>query len=105
MTQQTVTPQVLPWDLYDHAIKWFAVVIASAKRRIELAPHLEKSQRLLETLPLTTEEYSLAVGRLRNSERYLEHRETGSACHELIALMRILVKKRNAERDVLVTFE
>jgi hypothetical protein len=44
----------------------------------------------LETLPLTTEEFSLAVNRLANAQRYLESGEHGAARWELLQLRRIL---------------
>ena len=47
-------------------------------------------KRLLDALPLNTEEFGLAGNRLRNADRYLRSRERGAACYELKLLSRSL---------------
>lgn len=59
-----------------------------------------KVQRLLEALPLNTEEFALAGNRLRNAGRYLRSRERGAACYELKLLARSLRRSNHFARKV-----
>ncbi len=72
----------------------FAQIAVAIKRHIELlvtsahdlqaAPgHLESIARLLESLPLATQEFDLAGIRLRNARRYFQSDEIGAARYEL----------------------
>jgi hypothetical protein len=44
---------------------------------------LNAAQLLLESLPLASEPFGVAMSRLRNARRYLESSETGAARYEL----------------------
>ncbi len=55
---------------------------------------------LLETLPLSSDEFGLATVRLRNAERYLESSETGAAIWEFTTLqnqLRALAQAKTRE--------
>ncbi len=54
---------------------------------------LNALRELLETLPFSTEEFSLATNRLANAHRYVKAREVGAAKWELNALRQQLLKQ------------
>jgi hypothetical protein len=65
------------------------------------APHdggpvadFEQMRQLLETLPLPSAEFSLAVNRLANAQHYLGAGEDGAARYELRLLLRSLEKQQ-----------
>ena len=76
-------------------------------RRCVSSRELAQIAEFLETLPLTTERFSLARQRLRNAQRYLESAEFGAASYELRLLDGILRepavarphRRRSQERD------
>jgi hypothetical protein len=55
-----------------------------------LLASLERLRRLLEALPLATDEFGLAVNRLENARRYLLSGEYGAGCFELRLLLQSL---------------
>ena len=57
---------------------------------------LDELHLLLECLPLTTEEFSVAANRLKNAHRYLTAQEVGAARWELNALRQQL--RRQVDR-------
>ena len=57
---------------------------------------LEELRFLLETLPLTTEQFSLATNRLKNAHGYVKARENGAARWELNALRQQLANHLTA---------
>jgi hypothetical protein len=63
---------------------------APASRGRDSAAGLELIRRLIEALPLTTEEFGLAVNRLASARRYLSSGEGGAARYELRLLRRSL---------------
>ena len=52
-------------------------------------------QRIIESLPLSTDEFGLAMNRLRNASRYLRSHERGAARYELKMLARSLDRDRH----------
>jgi len=52
-------------------------------------------QRVMEALPLSTDEFGLATNRLRNASRYLRSHERGAARYELKMLARSLDHDRH----------
>jgi hypothetical protein len=52
----------------------------------------EQTRQILEALPLTSTEFSLAVNRLANAQRYVQYGEHGAARYELRLLRRSLEK-------------
>jgi hypothetical protein len=52
---------------------------------------------LLETLPLSTDEFGLACNRLTNAKRYLQSSEIGAAMWELRALRQQLQNRADAQ--------
>ena len=58
---------------------------------------LEDLQNLLESLPLSTQEFVLACNRLQNAQRYLKSEERGAAKWELHALQQHLRTHSKAE--------
>lgn len=58
---------------------------------------VEDQRDLLETLPLSTEEFGLAVSRLANAYRFLEANEAGAARWELNAVTASLRTRAAAE--------
>lgn len=59
---------------------------------------LTEAALLLESLPLTTSEFSVATNRLNNARRYLESNERGAARYELGLLIGGLAPKTNGRR-------
>ncbi len=59
-------------------------------------------KRLLDALPLNTEEFGLAGNRLQNAGRYLRSRERGAACYELKLLSLSLRRSNYFDRKVVV---
>jgi hypothetical protein len=55
----------------------------------------DQAQVLLEALPLNTDEFSRAVNRLKNANRYLRSCEFGAACYELRLLAGSLCHDRH----------
>ena len=55
---------------------------------------LDELQMLLETLPLTSDEFGVACDRLRNAQRFLQKGEGGAARWELNALRSALDVRR-----------
>ena len=62
---------------------------------------MDELRGLLETLPLTTEEFGLATNRLANAHRYVKAREAGAARWELNTLRQQLAE--HAETRTRVT--
>lgn len=58
---------------------------------------LEALRHLLETVPITSEEFGSACNRLKNAQRYLLSHETGAARWELDALRHLLRRSATAE--------
>lgn len=54
-------------------------------------------QTLLETLPLSSDEFGIACNRLSNAQRYLQSNEAGAAHWELNALANQLRGRANAK--------
>ena len=50
----------------------------------------EQARQVLDSLPLTSEEFGVALNRLANAQRYLLSGERGAACYELRLLLRSL---------------
>lgn len=61
-----------------------------AQRGGDSVADFEQVRRLLEALPLTTEEFGRALNRLANARRYLSSGEDGAARYELCLLRRSL---------------
>lgn len=57
-----------------------------------LVAGFEQAREVLDSLPLTTEEFCVAINRLANAQRYLLIGERGAACFELRLLLRSLAK-------------
>lgn len=58
---------------------------------------LDEMQVLLETLPLSIDDFATACNRLRNAQRYLQARERGAARWELNTLRQQLGNRLEAE--------
>jgi hypothetical protein len=67
-------------------------LLAAVERGPGRVTDLEQVRPLLEALPLTRTEFSLAVNRLANVRRYLESGECGAARYELRLLRKSLEK-------------
>mgnify|MGYP001214698292 CR=1 FL=1 len=67
------------------------------ERKIEVRDDLDRAGLLLETLPLSTEEFSLASNRLWNAGRYVKSGEYGAAHWELRTLRMFFLRQ---EADV-----
>ena len=57
---------------------------------------ISEMSKLLETLPLSAEEFGLACNRLRKAQRYLKLSERGAARWELAALERHIIGESDA---------
>jgi hypothetical protein len=83
-----------------NSFRVFSQIISRAidklRRKIDVEDELTKAQVLLETLPLSTEEFGIAASRMRNADRYLRSQEYGAANWELIALRTHFSKSETA---------
>jgi hypothetical protein len=59
-------------------------------RKPDFSASFAQARALLETLPLSTEDFGVACNRLANAQRYLESGERGAACFELRLLLKHL---------------
>lgn len=75
----TATPDTIRQELLDTV----AHLLASLRRDAEIVAELQEVCDLLESLPLSTDEYQTAKNRLRNAHRYLVSQERGAARYEL----------------------
>ncbi len=64
----------------------------NAKRGLAFTQEAAEASFLLETLPLTTEEFGLANNRLQNANRYSTSGELGAARWELVMLRKALLR-------------
>jgi hypothetical protein len=53
---------------------------------------VESAREVLDSLPLTIQEFCVAINRLASAQRYLVADERGAACFELRLLLRSLAK-------------
>lgn len=60
--------------------------VQKSRRGLEIAPDIREASLLLESLPLTSDEFGLAANRLRNAHRYFTSGEFGAAAWELRTL-------------------
>jgi hypothetical protein len=63
-------------------------LLRQVTRDADRSAALAQARAVLETLPLTTEEFGLAVNRLANAQRYFQSGERGAAWYELRLLRR-----------------
>lgn len=71
---------------------------AEIRHVVDVPERIEWIQRLLESLPLSTSEFGLAMARLENAERYLISNERGAAMFELKLLEGNLQSTRTYSR-------
>ena len=62
------------------------------RRGVVIEEELHQARRLLESLPLTTDEFGLACNRLVNAFRYAKSGESGAANWELVTLRKSLFR-------------
>lgn len=96
--QVTTRKSVSYEELFDLAVQRIKTVVRRPQlvKFDEFFAHL---RQMLESLPLSTGEFSLALNRLNSSRRYLAYGETGAACYELKQLMGGLERMREATVD------
>ena len=78
-------------DVWQAGLAKLRNLVLNVTQKRDLPSAFVEFQRLLEALPLSTEEFGLAGNRLRNSRRYLDSDEWGAAKYELLLLERSLV--------------
>ena len=89
-------------DIFGQAVRKVESLLAqldqAAGSNGDKGNEIAERQRLLEALPLSTEEFGLATNRLRNASRYLRSQERGAARYELKMLARSLGRNRHRGR-------
>ncbi len=80
--------------LYDRAITCLSNLTARVKRKCQVHADFEHAQRVIETLPLRSDEYRTARDGLRNARRYQRSAEIGASRFELNLLVRTLKANR-----------
>jgi hypothetical protein len=64
--------------------------IEKIKNNVRINHEVDQARALLESMPLTTEEFGHANNRLRNANRYVNSSEFGAASWELATLAKLL---------------
>lgn len=83
-----------PIDVARELVRQFVEGIG---RRPVAASELSRIEHKLDGVPLDSEEYGLAINRLRNARRYLNSAEFGAAKYELKLLLGVLTPRRVVE--------
>ena len=66
-------------------------------RRVNISGELDQARLLMESLPLSTEEFSLACNRLWNAGRFVRSGEYGAANWELHTLQTLVLQQGKAD--------
>jgi hypothetical protein len=77
-------------SVFQPVLSSLARLVQQLRRGHSTNGELENLQALLESLPLSTQDFGLACNRLQNAQRYLHARERGAAKWELHALQQHL---------------
>ena len=85
----------LPQDMLQRILSTLALLHKKVSQGRHTDGELEAIEGLLETIPLSSEEFGVACNRLRNARRYLAASERGAARWELKMMRQQL--KRYAE--------
>ena len=83
-------------EVRDRLVEYLKPLIEQEKVADVWKDLLTRAALLLESLPLTTSEFSVAMNRLNNARRYLESDERGAARYELRLLIGGLTPKPEA---------
>ena len=101
-TTKTIAHKLTIEDIFRQATRTLESLLAQLDQNAESngdnGDDIVELQRLLEALPLSTEEFGLATNRLRNTSRYLRSQERGAARYELKMLARSLDRNRHQGR-------
>ena len=79
-------------DAFVHRI---TTVVRQVRESTVTEQHWDELRQILESLPLTTQEFGQASNRLNNSRRYAETNESGAAQYELRMLLRSFATSAN----------
>lgn len=89
--------QVASADVFNPVLSTLMRLIQKARHHIVNIGELEQLEILLQTLPLTCDDFGFAINRLRNSRRYLQSAELGTARWELNSLVNQIRIQANAK--------
>jgi hypothetical protein len=81
-------------QIRQNAVERLRSVMRILRYKASAVNELDTLQKLLESLPMASGEFSTAMNRLRNSQRYLCSEEIGAALYELRLLTSLLQPPR-----------
>ena len=88
MTEQLNAPAIE--EIVLELVQGLDGLIDDLTRGISPLDAFDEVRMILESLPLTTDEFCVASNRLKNAQRYVASSELGAACYELTMLSRSL---------------
>lgn len=89
--------QVAIADVFNPVLSALMRLVQKARQGVVSLGEVDQLEGLLQSLPLASNDYGIAINRLSNARRYLQSTETGAACWELNILANQIRTQANAK--------
>ena len=89
--------QVAIADVFNPVLSTLMRLVQKARQGAVKIGEVDQLDGLLQSSPLPSEDFGIAINRLSNARRYLQSSETGAACWELNTLANQIRTQANAK--------